>query len=146
MNTSVERAPTPWHLWVIGVVSLLWNGFGAFDYVMTQTANEAYMSSFTPEQLEFFYGFPVWFVALWALAVWGAALGSILLLLRSKYAGPLFMVSLGGTIVNAIYTYAFTIGFEIMGAIGAVFSAVIVLVAALLVIYAKRMERRGVLR
>ena len=37
---------------------------GAFDYVMTETRNEAYMAEFTPEQLEFFYGFPAWMIAL----------------------------------------------------------------------------------
>jgi len=35
--------PTPWHLWVIGVVALVWSAMGALDYVMTQTRNEAYM-------------------------------------------------------------------------------------------------------
>ena len=54
------RPDTPWHLWLIGIVGTLWNLMGAYDYLMTQTENEAYMSSFTPEQLEFFYGFPAW--------------------------------------------------------------------------------------
>ena len=53
-GTGFSRAP--WHLWVIGSIGLLWSAIGALDYVMTQTKNEAYMSAFTPEQLEFFYG------------------------------------------------------------------------------------------
>ncbi len=60
---------TPWHVWVVGIVSLLWNSFGAMDFVMTQTRNRAYMSSFTPAQLEFYYGFPLWVVAAWGIAV-----------------------------------------------------------------------------
>lgn len=48
---------TPWHLWLIGVVSLIWNAFGAMDYSMTATRNAAYMASFTPEQLEYFMAF-----------------------------------------------------------------------------------------
>ena len=40
---------TPVHLWIIGVIALLWNAMGAYDYLMTQTQNEAYMSNFTPE-------------------------------------------------------------------------------------------------
>ncbi len=51
-NPEVDRRPL--HLWVIGVVALLWNAMDAFDYVMTQTKNEAYMSAFTLEQLSFF--------------------------------------------------------------------------------------------
>ena len=55
------------HLWIVGTVTLLWNVVGAFDYVLTETRNESYMGAFTPEQLEFFYGFPTWVVAFWAI-------------------------------------------------------------------------------
>ena len=81
---------TPRHLWVIGIVALLWNAIGAFDYLMTQTKNAAYLSGFPPEQLAFFYGLPAWVVAAWALAVWGGVLGSVLLLLRRRLAVPVF--------------------------------------------------------
>ena len=29
-------ARTPAHLWIVGILSLLWNGFGAYDYLMTR--------------------------------------------------------------------------------------------------------------
>ena len=29
MNSMTVK--TPWHLWVVGVLALLWNGFGAYD-------------------------------------------------------------------------------------------------------------------
>jgi len=54
-----QAAPkTPIWFWVVGAVAVIWNGFGVMDFVMTQTRNAAYMAGFTPEQLEFFYGFP----------------------------------------------------------------------------------------
>lgn len=53
-TNEAEVKSTPWHLWLIGVVALLWNAMGAFDYVMTQTRNDAYTSNFTAEQLAFF--------------------------------------------------------------------------------------------
>ena len=77
---------TPWHLWVIGVVTLLWNAGGAFDYLMTETRAQWYLDQFTPEQLDYFYGFPPWVVASWAVGVWFAVLGSVLLLVRSRHA------------------------------------------------------------
>ena len=39
----IETVKTPWHLWLVGVLSLLWNGFGAFDFIQTTTRGEAYM-------------------------------------------------------------------------------------------------------
>ena len=45
---------TPWHLWAVGVVSLLWNGFGAYDFIMTSTQGETYMRSmkFSQEMID----------------------------------------------------------------------------------------------
>ncbi len=31
-----KRAPTPWHLWLIALAALLWNGFGALNYLAVQ--------------------------------------------------------------------------------------------------------------
>jgi hypothetical protein len=53
--TAIQSAKAPWHLWVVGVVSLLWNSVGALDFVMTQTKNATYMRGFTSAQLEFYY-------------------------------------------------------------------------------------------
>jgi len=65
------RVRTPVHLWVVGVLALLWNAMGAFDYLATQFKLEFYVKQFTPEQLSYFYGFPAWAVAGWAFGVWG---------------------------------------------------------------------------
>ena len=32
-------AKAPVHLWVVGLLSLVWNGFGAYDYFMSKTEN-----------------------------------------------------------------------------------------------------------
>jgi hypothetical protein len=146
MNETPTKAKTPWHLWLVGTLSLLWNAVGAMDYVMTMTKNEEYMSAFSEEQLEYFYSFPSWVVSCWAIAVWGAVLGSLLLLLRKKLALPVFAVSLAGMVATTIYNFLMTNGLEIMGTGGAIFSAVIFAIAALLVIYSQRMAKRGALK
>ena len=137
---------TPWHLWAVGIVSLLWNAMGVLDYLMTMSKNEEYMSAFTEEQLEYFYNFPSWVVFFWTLAVWGSLLGSIMLLFRSRIALPIFVLSLAAMVITAIYNFGLTNGLEIMGTGGAIFTGVIFVIAVLLVIYARAMERRAVLR
>ena len=144
LDASVHA--TPRHLWVVGVIALLWNAVGALDFVMTQTKNEAYMSSFTPEQLEFFYGFPAWVVAAWAVAVWGGVIGSVLLLLRKRFAVQLFLVSLAAMVITTIHNYVLSDGFEIIGdTFTLVFTAAIFLAAVALFLYARAMHRRRVL-
>ena len=136
---------TPKHLWIIGIITLLWNMMGAFDYLMTQTENESYMAKFEPEQLDYFYNFPIWLVVFWALAVWGSVIGSALLLLRKRLAVLVLMVSFASMVITAIYNFGFTNGMEVMGATGFVFTVVIFFVALGLWLYARAMHARGVL-
>lgn len=137
---------TPRHLWVVGIIALLWNCIGAFDYLMTQTRNAAYMSAFPPEQLAFFYGLPVWVVAAWAFAVWGGVLGSVLLLLRRRLAVPVFLVSLVGMVVTTLHNWLLSNAFELFtDTFSRVFTVVIIVITVALYFYARAMEKRGVL-
>ena len=141
-----DAKQTPWHLWVIGGIALLWNAMGAFDYVMTQTGNEAYMSGFTPEQLAFFYGFPPWVVAAWAIAVWGGVLGALLLLLRRRLAVSVFLISLVAMVITTFHNYFLSNGMEVSGdAFSLIFTAAIFLIALALFLYARAMHKRNVL-
>lgn len=136
----------PRHLWVIGTLGLLWNSIGAFDYVMTQTRNESYMGQFTAEQLDFFYGFPAWVVAFWALAVWGGLLGTALLLLRKRLAEPVLLGSFLAMVVTAVHNFLLSNGLEVMGGVGVAFTGLIFAFALGLWLYARAMVERGVLR
>lgn len=144
LDTVASGKRRPWHLWVVGIVALLWNAVGAMDYLMTQTRNEKYMSQFTPEQLEYFYGFPAWVVAAWAIAVWGGVLGAILLLMRKSLAAPVFLMSLIAMVLTTIYQYVLSSGLEVVGdAFSLVFTGVIFLIAVALFLYARAMQKRG---
>lgn len=144
---SSSNGKAPWHLWLVGVLALVWNGFGAFDYVMTETRNSSYMSSFTQEQLDYFYSFPAWVVATWAASVWGGVLGAVLLLARRSIAVPVFTLSLVTMAITFFHNYVLTNGLAIMGGKeGLIFTAVIVLIGVLLLVYARRLVGQGVLR
>lgn len=143
MNSMTVR--TPWHLWVVGVLALLWNGFGGFDYVMTQTRNEGYLAQFTEAQRAYFESFPMWMEAVWAIGVWGGVLASILLLLRSKWALPAFLASLIAFAISVVYGQM-SGGNAVMGSTGMIFSAVIFLLGLGFVMYSRMMTRKGVLR
>ncbi|MEY4376494.1 MAG: hypothetical protein RJB26_1044, partial [Pseudomonadota bacterium] len=136
----------PWHVWAVGIVALLWNCIGAFDYTMTESRNAAYLAPFNAEQLAYFTGLPTWVVATWALGVWGGVLGSLLLLLRQRRAVPVFAVSVAGMAVTFLHNYALSDGIRIMGGGAAVFSAVIFTMGLVLLAYARHGARTGVLR
>jgi hypothetical protein len=146
-NTG-SAAKTPWHLWVVGVLSLLWNAVGAMDFTMTQLHSEAYLKAFTPEQKTYFFNLPLWAVLLWGIATWGSLVGSGLLLGRCKLAVQLYLVSTISMVLSTLYNYGLSDGLKVMGqgAAPLVFSGVIFVICVLEVIYARAMRKRGVLR
>ena len=62
-------------------------------------------STMTDAQIAYFHSYPVWMTADWAIGVWSSVVGSVLLLLRSRYAFPAFVLSLLAIIVSLVYQY-----------------------------------------
>jgi hypothetical protein len=147
MPDHKPQIKTPWHLWVIGGVSLLWNAIGAMDFTATQLRVESYLEAYTLEQLDYFFSFPVWAETTWAVAVWFSVLGSVTLLLRLRLAAPIFWVALISLGATAIYNFILSDPSmsEVAGTGAMIFSAVIFLVAVGLALYSSRMRASGVL-
>jgi len=143
MNETTGKAP--WHLWLVGILALLWNAIGAFDYLATKLRLDFYMAQFSQQQLDYFYGFPSWVVACWAVAVWGAVLGSVALLLRRSWALLLFGASILGMLGTTVYNFVLTDGAAQMGEGAAVFSAVIWVIALFLYFYSQALVKRRIL-
>jgi len=140
---------TPWHLWLVGVIAVLFNAIGAFDYVMSMVQGRGhYMASagMAPAQIAHYEEMPVWMTAVWTIGVWGAMLGSVLLLLRNRRAFPVFAVSLAAFLVSLIYNYLLTDGGEIMGRQMAITSVVIAGLLLFFMWYSWLMTKRSVLR
>jgi hypothetical protein len=144
MNQTTVK--TPFHLWIVGILAVLWNAMGAFDYSATQFRLEFYMSQFTQQQLEYFYAFPPWMDAAWAIAVWSSLLGSLCLLLRKSWAASLFGLAILGLATSSVYNFILSDGLKAMGSEGTTFTVVIWVIAILLYFYASAMSKRQVLR
>lgn len=102
---SETAVKTPWHLWAVGVVGILWNSLGCFDYFMTQTKGDDYMmaAGMTEAQIAFMHNSPKWMTAVWAIGVWGGLAGAVLLLLKNKLAVPVFVASLVSYSLSVLY-------------------------------------------
>lgn len=137
---------TPWHLWVVGLLALAWNGFAGYDFIMTLTKGVEYMSDyFNPEQVAYFTSMPTWTIAPWAAGVWGGVLGALLLLLRSRWAFHLFALSVLGVATSIVYAYSN--GWAALGGTnGVIMWGMIAAIALFLLWYARMMSKKGVLR
>jgi len=135
----------PWHLWVIGGVSLLWNLGGVASYLATELGQLEGMA-LPPDQVEYFYSFPAWAVGFWALGVWGCAIGSLLLILRKKLAVLSFGISIIGLLGTTYYERVFAVVPESMQGTGQnLFAAAIWVITFALFLYARRMTAKGIL-
>lgn len=138
----------PWHLWLVGIIAVLFNFIGVFDFVMVMAQGAAYMAKagMSAAQIAHYEALPVWMVAVWAIGVWTAFIASVLLLLRRKLAFTIFVASLAAFLLHLVYTYVLTDGGAVMGQQMAITSAVIVTLLLFFSWYSRLMTRRGVLR
>lgn len=144
---TFSQAKTPVWYWILAVIGVLWFAMGAWDYSATQLRIDWYISNFTEEQQAYFYSFPAWYVATWAISVWGSFIGAILLLMRMKLASLLFLVSLISFIVGAIYSFGFTNGIEIMGGMAAIIFSIVIFLSVLGYFWLARWaSQRGILK
>ena len=132
-----------WHFWVVVALALIWNGYGAYQYVAINADGAGVWPGTTPDMaaaLEM----PVWYTAVWAIAVWSALLAALCLALRRAWAVWLFALSLLGLVVNMVYAFAFAGADAAPGEI--MFTVILILIGLFELIYAQAMQKRGVLR
>lgn len=146
MNELAAKAP--WHLWVVGLVSLLWNAYGAYDYTMSHIGGLEFFRSVGLDEAAFdwFEAMPAWATAAWAVGVWVSLLGSILLLARSRHAATAFLVSLVGAAISFAYQFTSERPPSLEGAMATVMPIVILVAIVAQWYYARRMTAAGVLR
>ena len=143
--TRSARAPI--HLWIVGILAALWNGFGSLDFLMSASGNEGWAAQMTAEQRAWLDAAPMTMWASWACGVLGGLAGSLLLLARSRHAVAAFIVSLAGLAANTLSQMMLPERSPHLDSGGAVALHVAIwAIAIALLVYAWRMRTRGVLR
>ena len=56
---SVPLRKTPWHLWAVAILTLLWNGSGAYTIMMAQAGR---LSDVDANEAAYYAAQPFWFV------------------------------------------------------------------------------------
>ncbi len=141
MNDETVRR-VHWSFWVIGAVALIWNVLGGVNFFVQMNADV--VTSFPETARAIIEGRPAWATGGFAIAVFGGALGCLLLLLRKSAAYYLFIASLLGTIVTMIHTISIarsTIDFSPFEIFMMILMPLVV--AAFLIWYSKHAESKG---
>lgn len=93
---------TPWHLWVVGGLAILWNGIGTVLWAGTTFMPDRFLAELPAAHRDYVSGLPIWSGLSWGLGVLAGVVGSILLLLRNRLTVPAFALSLLGAVANTM--------------------------------------------
>ena len=145
MTDQSTSKPPVW-FWIVSVVALLWNGMGVNAYLQQAYMTDAFKAQYNAEQLEAVANTPAWVTAAFAIAVFAGLLGCIGLLLRKKWAKPLFLLSLLGIIGQNIHGIFMTNNVEIFGNVAVIFTVLVIVIAIFLIWFANKGIAKGWLK
>lgn len=131
--------------WVISAIALIWNLMGVSVYLMQAYQTDSFKEMYTPEQLEVITNAPSWAVGAFAIAVFGGALGSLLMLLRKRLANIVLSLSFIGIIVQFIYNFFIANSMEVYGPGAIIMPLLTIAFGLFLVIYTKNKIKEGIL-
>ncbi len=141
MSESTSKPSTGF--WVISIIAFIWNLMGVFAYIAQVNMSDEIIAALPEAERTLYENVPSWVTGAFAIAVFGGALGCILLLLRKKLATSVLIISLIGIIAQMIYNFGMSKAAEVYGPGGMIMPAMVVLIGLFLVWYAKQATAKG---
>ena len=139
---SAKTTPAVW-FWVISVIALLWYLLDMSAFFMRMLMTDDVIKAMPEHEQHFFQNIPLWVNIVFACEVFGGTLGAIALLLRKKWALPLFVVSIFGVLGQTSYLWFLTDHVSAQGAPAVVMPLVAILIGAGMIVLSKSAISRG---
>lgn len=133
---------TPTWFKVVAILALLWNLLGCVAFFSDLRLSPEDLARLPEAQQALYAARPAWAVAATAVAVLGGVLGSIGLLLRRKWALPVFVLSLLGILVQDFGLFVLAKGASLAGPVAVVMQGIVLAVGIGLVL----LSRKGIAR
>lgn len=129
--------------WVVSIIALLWNIMGVLNYLSQAFMTEEVLATLPKEQQIMFPEVPAYVTAAFAIAVFGGALGALLLLLRKKLSKMLFLLSFLGIAVQMSYGLIMIENSDSYGPGGIFMPVLIIVLGAFLIFYSRKADANG---
>jgi hypothetical protein len=127
---------------VLASLALVWNLLGCLAFFADLGISQDELAKLPEAQQALYAARPLWSVSATALAVFGGALGSIGLLLRRKWALPVFVLSLLGIVVQDIGLFVLVDGARLGGPVVVAMQSMVLAIGIGLV----WLSRKGIVR
>ena len=143
MGNSATQKPSVL-FWIIAAIAVIWNAMGVNQYLQQAYQTDAFKAMYPDENvLEMVLNTPSWVMAAFAIAVFFGFLASVLLILRKKWATPLYLISLIAIIVQMIHNVFLSDSIEVLGAIAIIMPIMILVLGVFLYFYSKNATAKG---
>ena len=134
-NGSVK--PPTW-FWVVSIIALVWNLMGVGAYLAQVFTPDDIVAQMEQAVQDLINATPAWVTAAFAIAVWGGALGCVLLLMRRKLAHIVLIISFIGIVVQMFYNVFISNSIEVYGPGGLTMPIMTFLIGLGLIFFAKK--------
>lgn len=128
---------SPMWFTIVAIVALLWNLLGCLAFFADLNISAQDLAKLSPAQQALYNARPGWAIVATAIAVFGGALGCIGLLLRSKWAFVVFLLSLAGILVQDFGLFVLVDGASLAGSTAIVLQGLVLAIAVGLVMLSR---------
>jgi len=141
MNQNKTKLPV-W-FWVISIIMLLWNLMGVASFFAHAMISEESLQALSEGERNLYGNYPLWTKVVFAIATFSGALGCIALLMRKKWATPVFLVSFITICIQMGHSLFIAGAYDFYGPKHAILPAVVALVGLGLYFFSKHAEKQG---
>lgn len=135
-ESSGKTRPPVW-FWVISIIPLLWYLMDMSAFFMRVFMTDDVIKAMPDNQQHLYRNMPLWVNIVFAGEVFGGALGCVGLLLRKKWAWPLFVVSILGVLSQTFYIYFLSDAISTMGTPAVVMPLLAILIGIGMIVLTK---------
>ncbi|MBO9717393.1 MAG: hypothetical protein J7507_11450 [Pseudoxanthomonas sp.] len=132
--------------WWVASLALVWNLAGLAMFWAHVNMDESRLATLAEADRQIYLATPPWMNVAFAFAVIGGVLGALCLLLRRRWAVPMFAVSLLAMLVQFGGAYLVTPAWQAYGAAGLAMPGLVLVIGLALLACSRRWRARGWLR
>jgi hypothetical protein len=145
MQAIARGTRVPFWYWATVGLGLAWNTYGVYQFIGTFSATpEKLMSAgLTAAQAQLYLSLPAWMTVVFAIGVFGALAGCILLALQKKLAVPVLLASFVGYALLFAGDWAYGVFAAIPTQL--MILTTVISISAVLLGFARSVDQRGML-
>ena len=128
---------------VVSVIALLWYLMGTSAFFMRVFITDELLQAMPQVQRQHLAGIPSWVNFVFAFEVFGGTLGCICLLIRRKWALPLFIASILGVLSQTTHIWFMSDAVSLMGSSAVVMPLVAIVLGAAMIVLCRAAIAKG---